>query len=57
MSQHSEVPSVGVSASLVTTPGYSVPRDPSGDHGGSENVAENPAEPTADLDSLFSEET
>jgi hypothetical protein len=56
VSQHSEVPSVGVSASLVTTPGCSVPRDPSGDHGRSENVAENPAEPTADLDSLFSEE-
>jgi hypothetical protein len=56
VSQHSEVPSVGVSASLVTTPGCSVPWDPSGDHGESENLAENPAEPTADLDSLFSEE-
>ncbi len=41
LSQRSEVPSVGVSASLVTNPGCSVPRDPSGDRGGSQNLAEN----------------
>jgi hypothetical protein len=55
VSQRSEVPSVGVSASLVTNTGCSVPRDPSGDRGGSQNLAENFAGPTADLESLFPE--